>query len=60
MFEHDTNMYFKNSYIRDAQRSIFDALGYSLVCSSVSEDWWIDPQTIPMIEYRKFFNIQFI
>lgn len=49
-FEHDTNMYFRNSNIRDAQRTILDALGYSLVCCTPSEDWWVDPQSIPMIE----------
>ena len=58
-FEHDTNMYFKNSDVRDAQRTILDNLGYSLIRCTSSEDWWVDPLAIPMVEYRKFFSIPF-
>jgi len=37
-FEHDANMYFKNSTIKDIQREILDSLGYSLVVRDVHED----------------------
>lgn len=45
-FEHDVNMYFRNASIRDAQREILDALGYTLVVRTIHEDWWVDPTTI--------------
>jgi hypothetical protein len=51
-FEHDTNMYFRNQSIRDAQREILDALGYTLVVRTIHEDWWVDPTVIEPDVYR--------
>jgi hypothetical protein len=55
-FEHDANMYWRNSSIRDAQREILDSFGYSLVRRSIYEDWWIDPTVLSLNEYRDFFR----
>lgn len=52
-FEHDSNMYFRNTAMRDAQREILDSLGYSLVVREMHEDWWVDPNVFPINEYRK-------
>lgn len=56
MFEHDSNMYWRNVAMRDAQREILDSLGYSLVVRTESEDWWVDPKVIPLTEYRQYFK----
>jgi hypothetical protein len=55
-FEHDANMYWKNTSIRDMQREILDSLGYSLVVREIHEDWWVDPNVVSMGQYRKFFK----
>ncbi len=55
-FEHDANMYWRNSSIRDAQREILDSFGYSLVRRSIYEDWWVDPTVLSLNEYRDFFR----
>jgi hypothetical protein len=55
-FEHDSNMYWRNSAMRDAQREILDSLGYSLVVRQIHEDWWVDPNVIPLEKYRKYFQ----
>ena len=55
-FEHDANMYWRNSAIRDVQREILDSFGYSLVRRSVYEDWWVDPNVISHGEFRKFLH----
>ena len=57
-FEHDANMYWKNTAIRDAQREILDSFGYSLVQRSYHEDWWVDPKVINHGEYRDYLNWQ--
>lgn len=57
-FEHDANMYWRNSTMRDAQREILDSFGYSLVHRSVHEDWWVDPNVISLEGYREFFHWQ--
>jgi len=57
MFEHDSLQHFKNDSIRDAQREILDALGYSLVIRTPTEDWWIDPNVIPYSQYKHFSKI---
>lgn len=54
-FEHDTNMYFKNRAMREAQREILDAFDYRLVAKSPHEDWWVDPYAVPMPKYREYF-----
>jgi hypothetical protein len=55
-FEHDSNMYFRNTGMRDAQREILDSLGYSLVVRQIHEDWWVDPTIVNMDVFRKYFK----
>ena len=55
-FEHDANMYWKNTSIRDIQREILDSLGYSLVVREIHEDWWVDPNVISLEKYRQHFK----
>lgn len=55
-FEHDSNMYWRNTGIRDAQREILDSLGYSLVVRQFHEDWWVDPEVVDLEQYRKYFK----
>lgn len=57
-FEHDTNIEYKNSAMRDAQREILNALGYSLVAKLYHEDWWVDPNIIPYPVYQNHFNME--
>lgn len=57
-FEHDALIHYKLNAIRDAQREIMDSLGYSLVQRHHHEDWWVDPQIVPYMEYREFFRIE--
>jgi hypothetical protein len=52
-FEHDTNMYFRNAGMRDAQREILDSLGYTLVRREWHEDWWVDPNAISIDKFRR-------
>ncbi len=52
-FEHDANMYFRNTGQRDAQREILDCLGYTLVVRTIHEDWWVDPTVISPDIYKK-------
>lgn len=52
-FEHDANMYFRNIAMRDAQREILDALGYTLVTREIHEDWWVDSTVISPEVYRR-------
>jgi hypothetical protein len=55
-FEHDANMYFRNAAMRDAQREILDSLGYTLVVREMHEDWWVDPNVLPIDKYRKYLR----
>jgi hypothetical protein len=55
-FEHDANMYWRNTAMRDAQREILDSLGYSLVVRQIHEDWWVDPNVIGLEDYRSSFK----
>lgn len=55
-FEHDANMYFRNSVIRDIQREILDSLGYTLVARKIHEDWWVDPQVIHIGKFRNYYE----
>jgi hypothetical protein len=57
-FEHDANMYWRNTSIRDAQREILDSFGYSLVQRSFHEDWWVDSTVIHHGEYRDYIRWQ--
>jgi len=52
-FEHDANMYFRNTGQRDAQREILDCLGYTLVVRTIHEDWWVDPTVISPDVYKQ-------
>jgi hypothetical protein len=56
-FEHDYLVDYKNKEMRDAQREILSALGYSLVVRLPHEDWWVDPLVIPYQKYKNFFNM---
>ena len=55
-FEHDSNMYWRNTAMRDAQREILDSFGYSLVVRQMHEDWWVDPNVIGLEDYREYFK----
>ena len=55
-FEHDSNMYYKNTAMRDAQREILDSLGYALVIREMHEDFWVDPNVVPLSKYREYFK----
>lgn len=56
-FEHDSLEHYKNESIRDAQREILDALGYSLVVRDWTEDFWVDPNVMEYSEYKKYFKM---
>jgi hypothetical protein len=49
-------MYFRNTGMRDAQREILDSLGYTLVVREIHEDWWVDPNVLPIDKYRKYLR----
>ena len=55
-FEHDANMYFRNSAMRDSQREILDSLGYALVVREKHEDWWVDPAVFSINDFRKYLR----
>ena len=52
------NIEYKNIAMRDAQREILNALGYSLVKRFHHEDWWVDPEVIPYPVYKNFYRIE--
>jgi hypothetical protein len=54
-FEHDAQIELRNSHMRDAQREIMLALGYSLVVKEIHEDWWVDPTVIKFNDYKNQF-----
>lgn len=58
IFEHDALQHYKNNDIRDAQREILNALGYSLVYRGWTEDFWVDPSVIPYSIYKKFYMMK--
>ena len=43
--------------MREAQREILSSLGYKLVVRDWHEDWWVDPNTIPYLDYREKFRM---
>jgi hypothetical protein len=55
-FEHDANMHHPNIQVREAQRVILSALGYKLVFRDHFEDWWVDPNIIPISVFREFMH----
>jgi hypothetical protein len=44
--EHDLAQNYKRASMRDAQREILSSLGYKLIGQTLSEDWWVDPQSV--------------
>jgi hypothetical protein len=57
-FEHDSDMYWRNSKIRDVQREILDSFGYALVQRSYNEDWWVDPTVMQHGYFREYLHWQ--
>lgn len=55
-FEHDALMYHENINVREAQRVILTALNYKLVVRNTYEDWWVDPEVIPLSIFRDFIS----
>lgn len=55
-FEHDANMYHPNIHMREAQRYLLTALDYKLVFRDHFEDWWVDPNVIPIDVFRDFLH----
>jgi hypothetical protein len=56
-FEHDAQIEYNNKGMREAQREILSSLGYKLVVRDWHEDWWVDPNTIPYLDYREKFRM---
>jgi hypothetical protein len=52
IIEHDLSQNYKRASMRDAQREILSSLGYKLIGQTLSEDWWIDPQSVEQEAYR--------
>lgn len=46
IIEHDVSQNYKRASMRDAQREILSSLKYKLIGQTLSEDWWIDPESI--------------
>jgi hypothetical protein len=44
--EHDLSQNYKRASMRDAQREVLSSLGYKLIGQTLSEDWWIDPNSV--------------
>lgn len=55
-FEHDAQIEYGNRIMKDVQREILTSLGYKLVVRDYHEDWWVDPETIPYLEFREQFR----
>jgi hypothetical protein len=59
IIEHDLSQNYKRASMRDAQREILSSLEYKLIGQTLSEDWWVDPQSIEQEAYRyEIFNGQ--
>lgn len=56
-FEHDALIHYKLNDIRDAQREILNALGYSLVKRLTWEDWWVDSEVCHYLDYREHLSM---
>lgn len=56
-FEHDAQIVYNNKGMREAQREILSSLGYKLVVRDWHEDWWVDPNTVPYLEFREKFRM---
>jgi len=55
-FEVDLGMNYKNVANRDASREILSSLGYGLIIGDDTDDWWVDPNVIPWMTARGFYN----
>lgn len=56
-FEHDAQIEYNNKGMREAQREILSSLGYKLVVRDWHEDWWVDPNAIPYLDFREKFRM---
>lgn len=57
IIEHDLSQNYKRASMRDAQREILSSLGYKLIGQTLSEDWWIDPESVnPEAYIYEIFN----
>jgi hypothetical protein len=56
-FEHDSQIEYNNKGMREAQREILSSLGYKLVVRDWHEDWWVDPYSIPYLDFREKFKM---
>lgn len=57
IIEHDMSQDYKRASMRDAQREILSSLGYKLIGQTLSEDWWIDPESVnPKTYINEIFN----
>jgi hypothetical protein len=52
IIEHDLSQNYKRASMRDAQREILSSLGYKLIGQTLSEDWWVDPQSVEQETYQ--------
>jgi hypothetical protein len=52
IIEHDLSQNYKRYSMRDAQREILSSLGYKLIGQTLSEDWWVDPESVNQEAYR--------
>lgn len=52
-FEHDESIDSENIIVKDVQREILKALGYTLVHEEHYEDWWVDPLVIEEERYKR-------
>jgi hypothetical protein len=43
--------------LRRAQRTILTSYGYRLVVQGETEDWWVDPDAVPIKNYWEMFTI---
>lgn len=55
--EHDLCQDYRKASMRDAQREILSSLRYKLIGQTLSEDWWVDPESVSAEAYRyEIFN----
>ncbi len=52
VIEHDLCQDYKRASMRDAQREILSSLNYKLIGQTLSEDWWIDPNSVNQNLYQ--------
>lgn len=57
-FEHDFNMYLKADAQRDAVREIMHSFGYIIAGKHPHEDWFVDPYSLKVSDYKPFFQLE--